>query len=523
MEYEYTTSFFDVQESLFNSLKGRFCPQNVMQIFIRNESECDLNSLKLKYQIKKYKCQLRKIVSFIGPKLILDHTPINSIENQLKVMLSIENCFFKYNHDLIPYTVKTAREIQLTSDDLKIVNIINSPRPSFSIRRYDYINVGNYKIRLAFDEYEHYTKGVMYSVHIELECNEFCNEARETFISFIKDTIFPLDELLNDISLTPFNIFHFSQTEVARPFTTVLNSDIVYKKFSNKLDGERAYGLLYSQGLFFSYSGGLGSIKKKLPLKQLYHVTVEVMSFDLAIIIDVNKIVRYRHNFNMDIASSVIMFEYTPIEYPVSIMESLEFMKDSLSNLIECNRYFDNLQDLEAYTCPYPVDGRLAFSDNMIVKLKQNHTIELQFKLNSLIMEMLEKKEYTTKTGKIRKKSDLNPALSKILKGTFYTIDVIRQIPISNLNRFFHHFYTREGIQFIKAFEKIPINLNGISNIYEFFNQLKVSKDGNVLNNLQLVEFKFERNCGYGSLTFNRFRHDKYIADDVNKIKLIIE
>lgn len=581
-EKEYTISFLDIQESLFYSLKQKFST-TVVRIFTTGD-DCKTKEFKKKLNIPPQTItKLRKSIQYKGGNLIIGHTPITSIVNELKTLISIDNCFFTHKNDLIPYMKKVANEYKFHK---KILNFENDSHVNTTTRWNHFTNYKNNTIRISFDEYEHYTKRTIYSIHVELECKEFSSDIEHCFVEFLKDeSCFFIEQLLDDISLTPFSPIHLSQIPIKRPFslTHSISNQEKFAYFGYKLDGERAFGILNNQGLLFYYSDGIGKIEMKNDLKQLYLVSVEVLNGGHDIrVIDVNMVIHLTRNLNTDAGSNAMIFDYNPIIFNIPITTAINYINTHLCHVIPCNRFFSNIKEMigenitihmepddlslplkSNNTSPsstfttsatksvqpidgpasnehsiikivnhisrlsyspiekhIPIDGALAFSDSCIVKLKPNHTIELAFHLKAMLTSLRTKKKIITPRGNEREKCELPSLLSKQLRPTLNSLDVIKQIPTHLLDNLHHFFFTREKIAFHTHFNNFKLVFGNIKPI-DFLHKLLITPDSNVVNNFAIVEFIW-RNEEEKHVHFLKMRRDKFTADSIEKISNIL-
>lgn len=514
MEYEYSLDFLDIQEGLAKQLKTNF--KFFMQKFVVNKCNSKLEK----------PTQHRKLLYYSSPKYIAGTTPLVRVISQAKVLHNVKTLFMTANHDLIPYIEKTAEEYEIPEArepvDNELTNVVN--------RWYDYIEYRGSKIRVSVDKLDHYTRVVMWSVNVELECDEFNDADRQKFCDFICDAQrFPLNQLLNDLKHKPLNLANFLEKPIVRPFIASNPKIDVndFTRFSYKLDGERTMGILSSTGLFYFYSKGVGQIHTMLPIHQLYLVTLELLHVGtdniIPIIVDVNSVIRFKYNLNVDIAKSHTMLEYNMSHYDIPIIESINYMTSILSTHLTCNKYFHSLQEMknDSSMLVYPTDGYLGFSNKAICKFKQQHTIELKFNLQEMIKSWLEKEIYYTKRGTKKTKCRVKSFVDvKRLKLPIVSIHDINKVPADLYNQV-NFLYTAENKSILLLYPTIEFDMGNI----DFFSNLLITPDSEVLNNVKIVEFivsKKRDNDGI-VLKLHRFRNDKYHADSEKKIRDIFK
>lgn len=524
-EFEYTVSFEDIDKTLFDQLKNE--ATFFERRYNRKENDSRFQNLNLPHNIHTFKnyffkpndnylnCQLRRIEQFNDIFFIPGVSALRSVVQQLKIVLHIETFFATFENDLFPILFKQSIEQQLEKKDIDLFPIVHDELNTVCYRWGYYIDtqVKDQKIRVTMDKIEHYTKHVMYTVNFEMECDKNLLNYMN-FVDTLRNQKLLLQQLFIDVSKQPSNIVSFITTKISRPFgflpidKSTEDTQITY--YSKKIDGVRSMGILSNKGILIFTGEKVIFHHVDVPIKQKYLISIEYLSPQKFKIIDVNVIIRHKFNFYKSFHVHPYMFEYIDIKYDVSILAACAYINNILKKFLPCNIFFDTEDDAQKHSLSCMDDGLLAFADNMIYKIKKFETIDLQFCLNKFIDDVLI----------IFKNIQSNNAriiVKQLKTKKFHNLSLFINLQTWFFRKMYRHFYSREKKKISKIdciLLKIPIDP------IKFLENLKVTKESNIINNFAVVEFE----CAWCNkkqkmiLSFKRFRNDRFVADSNNSI-----
>lgn len=367
-EKEFTSTFVDIDEATFNILKqcereknSDVSKYNVERTYKRTENDPRFDEaysertssklsvdnrsnplikaftsgrfdafLRKKYKIDEHESfHLRQIETYNGKLFIPSVNICSQVVKQIKVINSVDESFFIFENDLIPFTHKESRELQLHVEDSNRYDIKHSKLNTVCVRWISYINpniencTGEFfktcnrkllhkiasrtRLRIALDKMEHFTKHLMYSVSFEMEYTNIFSELNTPLVKEYTEYLFLqtlcaqsyyLRLLLNCVNQQPVNPAIFSQSNIKRNFRLYVGNENIKAKsfhkshnnskalnrnvksdtyFCSKLDGTKGVGLIHSKGITFSHANGVMSTCFNVPIKQKYLVTVELI------------------------------------------------------------------------------------------------------------------------------------------------------------------------------------------------------------------------------------------------------
>lgn len=356
----------------------------------------------------------------------------------------------------------------------------------------------------------------------------------------------------NMLTLKPVRNFKVHNTRLENIATSrgilVPKTDGQVEYIANKLDGERCFGFLSSNGLLVITSTTLVTIKDigMANLKQMYYVVVEKLPNDDFVLIDVVFILRYSANLNPVFTSNNKMFETNLHAIEISILDSIRFIRHLPCRVIKKNIFVAS-KGLQLCSVPAPdagvtCDGMLIITKSALHKVKKNQTLELEICLRSLLLQKLHDNKLPLmhkflkqwKKRKIIVAQDLFATFQltelRHLYGHLYLAnkekynltEVLWGDYYDNPKRFvLDHFSANRQLCSGRIAKNYLAETNEVADGMQH-SSVDVVPVLEILNTRAVVEFKCIHHCGDIKLEYLRNRHDKLQPDSVFKAKNII-
>lgn len=397
-----------------------------------------------------------------------------------------------------------------------------------------------------------------YNIVWELENDVDHAEELALFEKFIKEDMAPtITVLLEDIHLRQIWCDSMLTLKATRLFkiyndqtinnisedaisTQFLNNLRISPKFmAHKLDGERCFGFLSSNGLLVISSTAINSLYDQglKNLKQVYYVVVERLENNQFFIIDIIFILRFTSNLNPNFTSNNKMFETNLCPINVNIIDSIKFMNRLPVEVIRKNIYTEitnpNYITIHEKDPTLTYDGMLAIMDKSIYKIKKNQTVELEICLRSLLVDKLNEPKPQTMHKFLKQWKKQKIIVAEELFEAFTPSDlkdIFKQVFVQNKDK-----YTLTPINWGKYIknpkEFIQEHFSTHSKKRQYVNTPDHIQTLEIFNTRVIVEFKCivtpatlssKDMLNTVHLEYLRKRYDKLHADSAFKVKSII-
>lgn len=533
-ENEFSASIHNVSEDTFKQFRKQLQNSGTPETYERkyrlhgDDPRFFLNKsfgdLLLKYKISNKKCLFRVTEKFKMDEQGLNSTPyeLSDVMMDFKEEIERNQLFIQHKYDLLPYTFTKAKEVTVDFQDG--VELYKSMIGEFKIVHNRWI-FSMHNIRYCCEYVTHYSNRGQYNIHFELEFDNLKTYSKNQlkFERVLKNNYF---ELISDKLNDSVDILSLYQFEIKRNFKCEKKKDVTGALFANKIDGVRMRALLFNGGLYALSSIGCLQKIEKINIYNIYIVLVEyIEATNTYFIIDVNYILEKQLNFNPIYLNVNQLSDHYYHGYVVDSLTAIKFIESTLSLWnFNTNKYYPKMDLIKSLPSNVPTDGFLQFDQKSITKIKNNHTIEVEFSLTEMLVQFsnfnpkntLNTKQYKSQLQLIKpyKRDGLLP--SNILKM------ILENLPTKTiLQIFIQSLFTGDDSKLINNLD------DGIdwivSNDWSTFLSQALTifpnvRDVNLIRLNRRCLFEFEWRANENTFIFLRRRKDKLMADSLQKI-----